>query len=66
MSLLDAVEYVTTDPAQRISLHDRLFAENQNVGVAKDRAYLERRSLMGALWWAENERGIFLGSRVGV
>jgi hypothetical protein len=44
MTLLNAVEYTTPDPAHRIALYRRCSAEDRSVGAAKDLALLERRA----------------------
>jgi hypothetical protein len=60
MSLLTAVEYITSDPAHRIALYRRCSAEDRSVNgmgqddprllkidssVAKDLAFLQRRAM---------------------
>jgi hypothetical protein len=44
MSLLNAVEYITPDPADRIALYRLCGADDWNVGAAKDLALLKRRA----------------------
>jgi hypothetical protein len=44
MTLLNAVEYVTSDPAFRVALYRRCKAEDRSIGAAKDLALLERRA----------------------
>jgi hypothetical protein len=44
MSLLTAVEFITSDPAHRVALYKCCQAEDQSIGTAKDLALLERRA----------------------
>jgi hypothetical protein len=44
INLLTAVEYVTPDPAHRLSLYRRCCADDQSIGAASDLAFLERRA----------------------
>lgn len=44
MSVLTAVEYITSDPGHRIALYRRCSGEDDSIGAAKDLALLERRA----------------------
>jgi hypothetical protein len=44
MTLLTAVEYITSDPINRMALYRCCHAEDQSIGAAKDLALLERRA----------------------
>jgi hypothetical protein len=44
MTLLDAVEYITPDPAHRVALYIHCSGEEGSIGAARDVALLERRA----------------------
>ena len=45
MTLLTAVEFITSDPALRVALYGRCSAEDRSIGAANDFALLERRAM---------------------